>query len=148
MRDRLIELLEDTIQEWECDVSKETVLEIADHLIENGVIVPPCKVGDVVYRLDDIVWHSECCDCEHYRIGGFGDPSECDRTTYGWKHADCIKIVEEAVTLQDIAYYIYAKDFGKNVFLTREEAEKALKERSERDAESHRQSTLNKRARP
>ena len=25
----------------------------ADHLIENGVIVPPCKVGDTVYQLDN-----------------------------------------------------------------------------------------------
>lgn len=142
MRDRLIELMRDFCEYTHClgknDLSIcqnqcSRVSKLADHLLENGVIVPPCKVGDVVYRLDDIVWHSECCDCEHYLIGGFGDPSECGRTKYGEKHADCIKIIAKAVTLQDIAYYIYAKDFGKNVFLTREEAEKALKERSERD---------------
>ena len=39
MRDRLIELLGDYLYSE----------QIADHLLKNGVIVPPCKVGDVVY---------------------------------------------------------------------------------------------------
>lgn len=102
--------------------------KLADHLLANGVIVLPCKVGDKVYKLDDIVWHSECCDCEHYHVGGFGDPSECGRTRLGGKHPDCIKIKEEVVTQHDIFYYLYEESFGKTVFLTREEAEKALKE--------------------
>lgn len=42
MRDKLIELLEDTLHEWECDVQTETLSQIAEHLIENGVIVTPC----------------------------------------------------------------------------------------------------------
>lgn len=25
---------------------------IADHLLDNGVIVPPCKVGDTVYEIE------------------------------------------------------------------------------------------------
>lgn len=39
MRERLIELLGDYLYSE----------QIADHLIANGVIVPPCKVGDTVY---------------------------------------------------------------------------------------------------
>ena len=50
-KNRLIELLEDTLHEWECDVQTETLSQIADHLLANGVIVPPCKVGDTVYVL-------------------------------------------------------------------------------------------------
>lgn len=42
MKDRLIELLEDTLHEWECDVQSETLSQIADHLLANGVIVTPC----------------------------------------------------------------------------------------------------------
>lgn len=103
--------------------------QLADHLLANGVIVPPCKVGDVVYYLDDIVWDSECCDCEHYLVGGFGDPSECGRTKDGNKHPDCIEIIEHVITQRDILRYLYYAQFGKTVFLTREEAEKALKER-------------------
>ena len=53
-RERLIELLEDTLHEWESDVSVQTLTEIAEHLIENGVIVLPCKVGDTVYYITGI----------------------------------------------------------------------------------------------
>ena len=53
-RDRLVELLKDTLHEWECDVSIKTVTEIAEHLISNGVIVLPCKVDDIVYYITGI----------------------------------------------------------------------------------------------
>lgn len=42
---KLIELLEDTLKDWECDVQDKTLNEIADHLIENGVTVIPCTIG-------------------------------------------------------------------------------------------------------
>ena len=67
MRDRLIELLglplqikvpnqigsydtigERTLKRGDCE-------RLADHLIANGVIVPPCKVGDTVW-VDDFMW--------------------------------------------------------------------------------------------
>lgn len=43
MKEKLIELIEDTLQEWECDVSDKTISEIAEHLIQNGVVILPCK---------------------------------------------------------------------------------------------------------
>ena len=49
MRDRLKDLIKDTLQEWECDVSKDTIAQITDHFVENGVIVLPCKMGDALY---------------------------------------------------------------------------------------------------
>ena len=126
MRDRLIEIIADELGSINC--AKLLAADIADRLLSNGVIVPPCKVGDKVYYIDDIVWDDECCDCEHYFIGGFGDPSECGRTRYGNKHPDCIKIKEKTVTQHDIYYYLYGEKFGKTVFLTKEQAEKALAE--------------------
>jgi hypothetical protein len=129
-RERLIEML--------ADVGLCHYDTIADHLLANGVIVPPCKVGDMVYVLDDYVDHEECCKCEHYLIGGFGDPSECGRTKYGFKHPDCIQIVEETATFGNILRWITPSlftekiDFGKTVFLTKEEAEKALAEREQK----------------
>ena len=54
MKNRLIELLEGTLADWECDVSDKTISEIAEHLIENGVIASPCKVGDKIYQTDGI----------------------------------------------------------------------------------------------
>lgn len=79
----------------------------ADHLIENGVIVPPCKVGDVVYL-----------------IGEFTHQIVCSRVT--------------AIIYDDGGIWLALNGFlcmsinqslGKTVFLTREEAEKALKGR-------------------
>lgn len=55
MLERLKELLEDTLLDWECDVSKETVSEIAEHLIENGVIVTPCVVYNKKHERYQIV---------------------------------------------------------------------------------------------
>ena len=46
MRDRLIELIEEAIEE-----ESTSSANIADYLRENGVIVPPCKVGDTVYKI-------------------------------------------------------------------------------------------------
>ena len=49
MRDKLIELLG-------CEGSVITANDfviVADYLLENGVIVPPCKVGDKVYWVDN-----------------------------------------------------------------------------------------------
>ena len=132
MRDRLIELVKASVYGNIDDGFDGPVLNcenIADHLLANGVIVPPCKVGDMVYRHNIVVWDCECCNCEHYRVGGFGDPSECGATKDGFKHPDCIEITEETVTQTDILHYLCYNEFGKTVFLTKEDAERALKER-------------------
>ncbi len=63
------------MHEWECDVQTKTLSQIAEHLIENGVIVPPYEVGTKVYVIasqtsdnrnlyifEDII--------THYHIGG------------------------------------------------------------------------------
>jgi len=57
MRDRLIELLkgaETKVTEMNSTpLALEEWLGIyADYLLENGVIVPPCKVGDTVFYLN------------------------------------------------------------------------------------------------
>ena len=93
-RDRLVELLKDTLHEWECDVSIKTVTEIAEHLISNGVIVLPCKAGDTLY---------------------------CESAIKG--HITYLKA-------PDLEWIFENREiFGKSIFLTREDAERALKER-------------------
>lgn len=106
-RERLIELLEDTLHEWESDVSVQTLTEIAEHLIENGVIVPPCKVGDTVYYITGI---------GHNLV----KPAK----------------IKEIIIGEDGIKDLYVAGDGHNFensfdifFPTREEAEKALKER-------------------
>ncbi len=48
MKDRLIEKIKESLNRH---IGKSCLLaeNIADDLIENGVIVPPCKVGDTLY---------------------------------------------------------------------------------------------------
>lgn len=47
MRDRLIEIISDELGDINC--AKLWAADIADRLLANGVIVPPCKVGDTLY---------------------------------------------------------------------------------------------------
>ena len=126
-RDRLIELLEETGMiegTSRCNI-------VADELLANGVIVPPCKVGDTVYQLNDIVWSWDCGDCEHFEAGWYDDPSRCGKTRDCRKCPECINITEETVTLKDILNYMCYESFGETVFLTKEEAEQEIKRRQE-----------------
>lgn len=65
MRDRLIELIDRADEECKHTKNCESCSgygkgaqcmnhHIADHLLANGVIVPPCKVGDTVYYIGGI----------------------------------------------------------------------------------------------
>ena len=53
-RERLIELLCSAplgSKTFEQQYYKSTITKIADYLLANGVIVPPCKFGDTVYKV-------------------------------------------------------------------------------------------------
>lgn len=137
-RERLIEILklDSCPSPYLCDENcKYANLErcyeerMADLLLEHGVIVPPCKVGDTVYQFDDIVDVDFCNECESYYVGGMGDYPCCEKTIHGFRHSKCIKIVERVADEDFILCFL--KCFGKTVYLTREEAERALKERED-----------------
>jgi hypothetical protein len=123
MRDRLIELSRAAHGEWlkkEYDhETKQTVAEyVADHLLANGVIVPPCKVGNKAF------YFFETCDeqgKEKTRI------SEGVVVSFSLQEEGLWAYVRYKSGLT--YWHIVDKDFGKTVFLTREEAEKALAER-------------------
>ena len=98
MRDRLVELIQNAVD----GCASYWAELIADHLIANGVVLPPCKVGDKVYafsypRTDIIVIDEETVESLSFQV----ETDEC--------------------------YYDEDK-FGKTVFLTKEEAEQKLKE--------------------
>ena len=87
---------------------------LADYLLANGVIVPPCKVGQTLYVI---------LKMKDKRILPFVNEYEATFIQLGKRKC---KVYYEKdgfikIFLQD--------DFGETVFLTREEAEKALKER-------------------
>lgn len=113
MRDRLIELLKQAEKQQSLNAvcgdidslidSPKGAEFIADYLLANGVIVPPCKVGDKVYHIKgktifvmSVKWF--------------------ETNNYGWC-ACCV--------YPPMATFVFKfSDFGKTVFLTREEAER------------------------
>ena len=105
-RYKLIELIEQAEELKNNDFP--SVEEIADYLLANGVIVPPCKVGDTVYYLARNI---------HTHI---------EKVKSG-------KVVRIAITESGIDLfldnYVAKLPYGKRSFLTKEEAEQALSER-------------------
>ena len=98
---------------------------LADHLLANGVIVPPCKVGDTVYRIVEMgtgIHYKQVGRC------GIGHAK-------GYKIAPCEektkRFIRSVVVTKNNFFDVY-ENWGKTVFLTREEAEKARAERSKR----------------
>lgn len=112
MRDRLIELIMKTprlpiiINGRKQGKTYQTAGNIADHLLANGVVVLPCKVGTEVYLSDYIDKHHRL---KEYKFIG-----------------NKIAVVIECWEFQGTCTR-WLDDFGKTIFLTREEAERALK---------------------
>ena len=101
-RDRLITLLQEFTDNNNGGGSNHGR---ADYLIENGVICPPCKVGQIVWLVRD---------------------GKIEETT-----VEKIVLKDKGLYLKLLCNSFYettCKSIGKTVFLTREEAEKALKE--------------------
>ena len=135
-RERLIELLmQGDIAAakqgvFNCCMCRREAETIADYQLENGVTVLPVKGGDIVYidnaphnvayimiEEDGISYCAKydcdernCLECPYAKEISFGEVIMCEGNEY---------------------HEFTASDIGKTVFLTREEAENALKEREE-----------------
>lgn len=99
-RERLVELIGDC--KWWGSID-----EMVDYLLANGVIVPPCKVGDVVWLIGNMKLYT--------------------------KEVICSRKVTSVQMLRTGELIMHFKDgcfpsdaVGVYVFPTREEAEKAL----------------------
>ncbi len=110
MRDRLIELLQDTAHEKN---GMPSFSEISDYLLANGVIVPPCKVGDIVYAK-----YSGTNEIEYYVI------DEVTHLGSDYFQFEAHLENEDGYTVDTIEFG--APEIGLTVFLTKEEAEKKL----------------------
>ena len=122
---------------WECECSRcdkpndwknECVKKLAEYETaeeEGRLVVLPCSVGDTVWVtthpfnvFDDFDFYTEAQD-EIYE-------SYISSITF-YENSNQYRIHAKE-TRQFIKAYFMESDFGKTVFLTREEAEKALKE--------------------
>lgn len=129
-RDRLIELFNEiekdpaiTCPHYKtdktCDTCKYTInnvmcnhtLRTVDHLLANGVIVPPCKVGDTLWILFTVEKTIESREIESIM-------QRQKSWTIRFTNGDCFTVWDNAEN----------EYFGKTVFLTKEEAEEKLKE--------------------
>ena len=107
MRNRLIELLR-TVDNMR--LMRAGISECADHLLSNGVIVLPCKVGDDIWWIDTEANEINCAENDIKAICYYGEGNfkviVCDEET--------------------------PEDIGTEwCMLTKEEAERALKEREQ-----------------
>ena len=107
-REQLIELLE-KYKTYDSAITKVVqrpmVKNLADYLLANGVILPPCKVGDKVWFVcfGKIYPHK----IKSIEVSEFGMYANSSSLNFNFEH------------------------FGKTVFLTKEEAEAKLKELKE-----------------
>lgn len=113
--ERLVELLSECkpIMEriLDDDWYENEISDIADYLLSCGVVVPPCKVGDVLYIADKA--NNIIC-METVRTFFIGHPSYSGNMP----HLEMIRTNKHDIPIDD---------FGKRVFLTKEAAETALK---------------------
>ena len=124
-RDRLIELLDGfvfgtqiAVNSVEWDSTK--VKELTDHLLANGVIVPPCKVGDTVYIVDGTTDGIVVGTITRLEQNIYTTPSEWITIEGNYPFFGQLESKNRVDLL-----------LGKTVFLTKDEAEEALKERGE-----------------
>lgn len=95
---------------------------MADHLLKNGVIVPPCKVGDTVYA------YCEYFGVLPYLVGNFHIGYMGKEENYlHWEATSFATETDELLDEMDFDL----DDIGKHVFFTREEAERTLEGRKE-----------------
>ena len=120
MRDRLIEILKNFTTD-DCRITHECgycefgdlvvcASAVADYLLKNGVIVPPCKVGDIVYTINRR--HPKKWKVHFI---GYNSQGEFKMHIATEKFTEMLEVWDYAI--------------GKTVFLTRNEAEKALERR-------------------
>ena len=126
MKDRLLKLHNEAYKKWQNLDRGEPGADIpsfeeycADHLIENGVFMPPVKVGQTVYVID-----TNPIPCRDLK----GNLIEIN-----WVSEVTEKIVE-AIIYDGNGFIVRCNDCAhysaEALFIIKEDAEKALKERA------------------
>ncbi len=108
MKDKLLDLIYEFRELDDTRDGRTWTEHLVDHLLANGVIVPPCKVGDKMY-----------CDGKHFADHCKGEVMEFP--------VDIILTKVCSTHRGEIDMMFDFKRFGKDVFTSREEAESALK---------------------
>ncbi len=110
--ERLVELIDNSNIQINGNVTPYRdygIDDLAKHLLTNGVIVPPCKVGDIVYAVSNN---------KVYKTRVFSMVAETEDKK--WVYILKCNIFDGISMFRKFL-------FGKTVFLTKEEAEQVLK---------------------
>ncbi len=145
-KERIVEVLKAYTKKNNISASVVILEEYAEELIANGVILPPCKVGDTVY----VIKYCRCGNPEAFEMKHchkkntkktpkvFGsvmlrqdgrryipNSYKFDKPQWEWKPVGtiCYKIIQKPFKLE------WLTEVGKTVFLTKEEAEAELQKR-------------------
>ena len=129
--DELNDFIQRVVVQLNPDLTQQVIsvvleLEQYRNKIENGTLVElPCKVGTIVYQI-----YKDCSNCSHFKEPGWEYDCWCDfdseesKTMFEFDgDNDCVYIIEETKFT-----YNHIKDFGKDLFLTKVEAEAKLNE--------------------
>lgn len=114
MRDRLIDIVKQSLIK-NIDYTNRLAENITDDLLANGAIVPPCYIGQEI-------WHLTRHYDGHIEIRKGKVSMLQQKADKSWK----IRI-----SVRSSVWDFTPCEIGKRYFFLREEAEKALKERSE-----------------
>lgn len=136
MKEKLVELLRQCVMQnvttdpdcWGAIIDVDYG-KMADSLLESGVVALPCKVGDTLYCKD-----GKQCEVMDFCIGkndgaaqvNFECNYDCENCAFNSWHTEFCG--ENSCDGEWGLALIAFSDIGKTVFLTREEAEAALKE--------------------
>lgn len=104
MRKKLIKLIKDIVHPYFAE-------EIADHLLKNGVVVPPCSIDQPVWKL--YKWTFKDAEIREGKVSMLQQKSD-----KSWKFRISINSSVQDFTIEDV---------GKVVFFSKEDAEKSLK---------------------
>lgn len=112
-REKLIELLDIAFLDSDDNYGMPNIEQVADHLIANGVVVLPCKVGDTV-------WSTSPFTDGKVREGYISVFLVDEGGAYGFSASFGVEPISAGFLIDEI---------GMTVFFTKEEAERALEKR-------------------
>ena len=117
-RERLYELIVDAdnefFRETPYGTAQERIEKTVEHLLANGMLLPPMKIGQIIYDIDG----EDVRELKVLKIVYF-----CNSYSMG-----CLRVGSiEETTRRNIT--VFDIEIGKHVFFTREEAEATLEKR-------------------
>lgn len=116
-RERLVELLDKAFLKCDDNYGRPCTEQVADYLMSNNVVVLPCKFDGSQKVYYPVAKTSLIYETRLWALGVDGDGN----------------MVINPIEYNKKAFSMSGVEFGKTVFLSREEAENVLKEIKEND---------------